>query len=302
VATPSVTTLRLGTFTKSVLVAVAKQTSLLRDAALDVEEVSVVSSPAQFAALASGELDVVLTGPDNVLAYQFIATNPLATLMDLTIYAAVDRGLGLGLWLAPGVRPEDLSGHAFGVDVATSGFAFVGYALLDRLGCSLEDVDVVALGSTPKRVAALVDGTCGATILNASNELRAFDAGCTNHGVVAAIGPYIGTVLAGRRGVAVEAIRQLRSVLGAASAWVCDEANDEALVAIVASLLGLSPAQSRAHVLVLRDQHQGLVRDQRVDAVSLETLVQLRRQFGGYVIDDDIVNRSLALVDAGFVA
>jgi ABC-type nitrate/sulfonate/bicarbonate transport system substrate-binding protein len=296
------TTLRLGTFTKSLLLAVAERSGSVHAAGLVIEEVSVVSSPAQFAALASGELDFVLTGPDNVLAYQFIATNPLATLMDLTIYAALDRGLDLGLWCAPGLSPAELPGRPFAVDVATSGFAFVAYELLARLDISRSDLEVVALGATPQRANALMAGQCAATILNASNELRASDAGCRNYGRVTDIGPYLGTVLAGRRGVNGAVARQLRSLLLAAAAWVLDTANEGAALAVIEEVLGLDREQAKAHLTVIRDERMGLVPDGHVDASSLDTLVQLRRRFGGYLTDDDIVDRATSLVDEGFNA
>ncbi|MGH3358629.1 MAG: hypothetical protein ACRDO7_07480, partial [Nocardioidaceae bacterium] len=86
----------VGAFTPSVLLAVARSTGRLRASGLDVTEVLVDSSPAQFRALMSGELDAALTSPDNVLAYRFDPHNPLRTTTDARIVGAVDRGMGLG--------------------------------------------------------------------------------------------------------------------------------------------------------------------------------------------------------------
>ncbi|MFC7640501.1 hypothetical protein ACFQX6_05360 [Streptosporangium lutulentum] len=55
----------------------------------------------------AGELDAAITSPDNVLAYRFVADNPLRSTADLRILAAVDRGLGLSLFTAPGVKDVD---------------------------------------------------------------------------------------------------------------------------------------------------------------------------------------------------
>ena len=53
--------LRIGTFTRSLLLDVARAAGHLEHAGIDVVEGSVPSSPAQFSALVAGELDIVLT-------------------------------------------------------------------------------------------------------------------------------------------------------------------------------------------------------------------------------------------------
>ncbi|NNN03528.1 MAG: hypothetical protein HKL87_05990, partial [Acidimicrobiaceae bacterium] len=83
-------TLRLGTFTRSLLVAAARRNGRLGEADLTVEEVSVTSSKAQFDDLDRGVLDVVITGPDNVLAYHFLSDNPLGRPIPSRIWCAVD--------------------------------------------------------------------------------------------------------------------------------------------------------------------------------------------------------------------
>ena len=127
--------LHVGTFTRSVVLEVARNDGSLAEAGLEVRESSVASSPAQFASLESREYDLAFTSPDNVLAYRFIADNPLGRHLRVQMLAALDRGLGLSLWLSPIVSSLDgVRGSTLGVDVATSGFAFVGYELLARAG------------------------------------------------------------------------------------------------------------------------------------------------------------------------
>ena len=63
------------------------------------------------------------------------------------------------------------------MDVPGSGFAFAMYALAESIGLGRDDYEVVALGSTPKRLQALLAGECAATMLNAGNELHAEAAG-----------------------------------------------------------------------------------------------------------------------------
>ncbi len=187
----------VGSFTPSVVLDLARTTGRLEALDLAVTEVPVASSPAQFRDLVDGRLDLALTSPDNVLAYRFSPGNPLGELFDVRIVSAVDRGMGLGLYARPGLTAEDLRGARVGVDVPTSGFALALYALADSLGVGRADYELVTLGSTPRRLEALLAGDCDATMLNAGNELVAERAGCPRLASVAdVVGPYLGTVVA----------------------------------------------------------------------------------------------------------
>jgi hypothetical protein len=188
-----VRTIRLGTFSPSVLLEVARATGALAAAGLTVDEFPAVSSAQQFTDLFEGRLDAAFTNPDNVLAYRCVPDNPLGRTGDVRILGAVDRGLGLALFTGPDI---DLVG-TFGVDVPGSGFAFIGYELLARAGLTRDmDYQVKALGATPRRARALIDGTIDSTVLNAGSDLLAENHGASKLAAVTEIGPYVGTVLA----------------------------------------------------------------------------------------------------------
>lgn len=287
------TTLRVGTFTRSVVIELARRRGDFERADLAIEEKAVVSSPAQFRSLAGGELDVAITSPDNVLAYHFLSDNPLARRLDLRVLNALDRGTGLSLWLAPGLSVADVRGGVVGVDVGTSGFAFVAYALLERAGIARADYTIDALGSTPQRVRALIDGTCAATVLNAGNELRAADAGCTCAGTVTDLGPYLGTVIATMDGLAEPwraASDRFAAVLVDVARDVVAGALDNEVVDATRALLGLPLADAARHLAILKDPRTGLVADGRVDRASIATLVSLRRSY--------LANAELDAIDA----
>jgi hypothetical protein len=73
--------------------------------------------------LASGSLDAALTSADNLFAWRNQAAAGVTH--DIRMVQAVDRGLGLGLYLRPGLSdPGQLRGRRVGVDVPDSGFAF----------------------------------------------------------------------------------------------------------------------------------------------------------------------------------
>ncbi len=276
-------TLRVGTFTRSLLLALARSDGALARAGLEVDEVSVTSSPGQFASLEAGEFDVVVTSPDNVLAYRFLANNPLGRNLPVEIICALDRGLGLTLALAPTTTSvEDVRGRAFGVDVAQSGFAFVGYALLERAGLVPGDYDVVALGSTPRRAQALAAGQCAATILNAGNDQRALGAGCTLVASVDVLGPYLGGVLAALTTDDAEARlarERFADALVETARSVLDERRESDVVDAAMAVLDLTEPEARAHYRTIIDPTNGLIADGRVDRASVATLVDLRRRF-----------------------
>jgi ABC-type nitrate/sulfonate/bicarbonate transport system substrate-binding protein len=267
----------VGSFSPSVLLRVARRSGALAGRGLEVREEPVISSPAQFAALADGSLDAALTSPDNVVAYRFLPGNPLGGTRDVRIVSAIDRGLGLALYARSGVTAVDqLRGATVGVDVAASGFAFALLEILARADVGRDDVELVELGSTPKRLQALLDGRCAATMLNAGNDLRADDAGLVRLvDVTSVASPYLGTVLA-VQGEPSPAVRRLADALREATAAVLSgEAREVALEEAEAS--GLTPHLAVRYVERLADPDHGLVPDGVTDSASLESVVALRR-------------------------
>ncbi len=277
--------LLVGAFTPSVLLRVAHRIGRLDAHGLDVDERAVMSSPEQFRSLLDGELDVVFTNPDNVVAYRFCPDNPLSVTADVKIVAAVDRGLGLGLYARKGTTADQLRGAAWGVDVPTSGFAFVMYAAAESVGLSRDDYDTVTLGSTPKRLTALLAGECDATMLNAGNELLAEQAGCSALVRAADVcAPYLGTVLAVAGADNLQAAQQLAAALQETAEEICSGRLDDETADEAASALDLGPALAARHVARLQDAREGLVRDAVVDRDALTTVVELRRRYRPTVV------------------
>ena len=272
------TSLTLGSFTPSVLLRVARGTGALADAGLEVTETPVPSSPGQFSALLDGGLDAVLTSPDNVLAYRYSPTNPLGRTADARIVSAVDRGLGLALYAA--AEPAELRGGTFGVDVPGSGFAFAMYALAESVGLGRDDYEVVALGSTPKRLQALLRGECAATMLNAGNELHAEAAGYRALAAVSrTCAPYLGTVLAVVGDARLEPAGRLATALARTAADVVAGRLDDPTTAEAAGTLGLPAPLAERYLARLKDPTEGLVPDGVVDPAAIRTIVDLRRRY-----------------------
>jgi ABC-type nitrate/sulfonate/bicarbonate transport system substrate-binding protein len=281
------TTLRLGTFTPSVVLAVARRLSRLAEHGLDdVREVAVQSSPGQFRSLLAGDLDVALTSPDNVLAYRFDSANPLGQLCDARIVSAVDRGLGLALYGRPGLDASMLRGATVGVDVPTSGFALALYALAESLGVGRDEYKLVTLGSTPQRLRALLAGECDATMLNAGNELFAEQAGCVAMARVSEVcAPYLGTVVAVTDPDQLPAARALGDALHETVETVCAGEVDELAAEEAVRVLGLPEALALEYVDRLKRPDEGLLVNPRVPVDALSTLVRLRQRYLPHVVD-----------------
>jgi len=270
----------IGTFTPSFLLELAQRDGRFTDAGLRVTETAVTSSPQQFRSLAAGEYDLIFTNPDNVIAYQFLSVNPLGEKLSLRVLGGVDRGLGLGLFRGPAVVGTPLVG-SLGVDVATSGFAFLAYEMLTRRGVAMSDLTIETLGATPRRVQALVEGRCDYTILNAGNDLVAAGRGCTLVAPVSEIGPYLGTVLAAMRtgdAPRVDAHNRFRDVLDDTITSVLSGNRDHDVVTALQSLVGLDDEGARQHLQCVKDLATGLVPGLRVDTASIATVVALREK------------------------
>jgi ABC-type nitrate/sulfonate/bicarbonate transport system substrate-binding protein len=285
-----------GTFSPSVLLDIARVTGRLAEVGLEVDEVPVASSPGQFRSLVDGEIDVAFTSPDNVLAYRFSPGNPLGGVLDVGIVNGIDRGLGLALYARPGFeRPERLRGARVGVDVPVSGFALAMYALTESLGVHRGEYELLTLGSTPRRLTALLAGDCDLTMLNAGNELVAEEAGCVRLAAVAEVcGPYLGTVTAVAGPKRLAEARALGSALAATIADVRSGEVDEVAIGQAATRLDISSGVARRYVDRLRDDREGLLPDAAVDPAALETVAGLRRRFLPDVVDGvDVLSRPL---------
>lgn len=297
------TELTIGTFTPSVLLATADRSGLLADAGLALREQPVTSSPDQFRRLLAGELDLALTSPDNVVAYRFVPGNPLGRLADVRIVSTVDRGTGLGLYARPGVTAADLRTSRVGVDVPTSGFAIALYAIAEVLDVGRDDLDLVALGSTPRRLTALLAGDCDATMLNAGNELLAEDAGCgllgrlTDHHA-----PYCSTVLAVAGERRLEDAHRVAETLRTTARAILSGAARAIAHGAAKDVLGLPDALAYQFVRRFADRDQGLIVDADPDLQALRTVVDLRRQYLPVFLDGSDPFEGALELEAGMVS
>lgn len=278
------TLVRLGFFSRSVVLRVARERGYFAGLGLEIADEPVPSSPAQFRTLLAGGFDLVLTSPDNVVAYRMLERNPLGTRADVRMLLGIDRGMGLSIMTTAHVRTvADIRGRTVAVDVPQSGFALAMFRVLEQQGLRRErDYSVISLGSTPGRADALIAGECDVTLLNAGHDVRAEMAGCRRLiRITDVLSPYIGTVLAATGpwladnfGIAARFAAAWRQ----ATAEVLDPANGPDVQRLLAEELGLHGEGPALAYRTLRSDRDGLIPDLRVDVAGLRTILQTRAQ------------------------
>src|ERR1700751_2840615 len=118
--------------------------------------------------LYAGGAHVALTSMDNVVAYGCGEGEvSLGAPADFCAFMSVDDGL-----LSLMAQPEHdavscLRGQTLAVDALTTGYALVLKEILACHGLSESDVRYVSVGTGAERLAALKEGRCAATLLNA---------------------------------------------------------------------------------------------------------------------------------------
>lgn len=273
--------LTIGQFSDSAVIHAIRHLGLDSDAGLALDTTRVPSSPGQFTALRDGDIDVAVTSPDNVLLYATTDQQPLGQALDVRMLRTIDRGLGLALFSRPNVQEfAELRGADIGVDVVRSGFALLLFRMLAQGGIEREDANFVELGSTPKRLIAMQEGTAAATILNAESRVAAQDLGMREWKTSADISPnYLGTVLAVRGDFDPGVAATLTQMWSTATEWLLDSPDAEVGAILTEANAALGSA---GYVALLRDERFGLLRDPNVQAADLEELCRIRNESGAY--------------------
>ena len=288
--------IRVGQFSESPVLALARALGLDTRFGVEWETSRVASSPAQFESLRSGELDIVVTSPDNILLYTSTDKNPLGQQLDVRTLRAIDRGLGLALYTSAGIQsPEDLRGATLGVDVMSSGFALLLLTMLGHLGVDPGDVQFESLGATPKRLKAIVDGEIQGSILNAESAVAAEAAGLTRWVTSADIHPnYLGTVLAQMSGPISQEVEAFLAMWEEASHSIESLPAGELMAHLSHAAAALG---ERRYAELLKSEQFGILRDASIHADQLRALADIRARAGAYTPDEAAIRRMMELAD-----
>ena len=234
--------------------------------------------------LYTGGAHVALTSMDNVVAYGCGEGEvSLGGPADFFAFMSVDDGL-LSLMAQPECDSVSrLRGQTLAVDALTTGYALVLKEILARHGLAESDVRYVSVGTGAERFAALKEGRCAATLLNAPLCLAAESAGKSR--LVRAstvLGPYQGVVAAARRRWASDnnaVIHGFMRGYDASLRWLCDPANaNEARALLVERLPSLGSAADGAYRVLITEH--GLDRTLRIRPQAVDTVIRLRERHG----------------------
>lgn len=228
--------------------------------------------------LYDGRCDLALTAVDNIVAYvEGQGEAELGGVADFVALFGVDDGM-LNVMAAPDITTiEALRGRTVSVDAMTTGFAFVLREILGGAGIA-DSVEWVAVGGGAQRLAALLEGSQAATLLNTPLDLAAEARGFRR--LVRArdvIGPYQGIVAAARRGAVVERRDNFIAFARAfrdSIAWL--DRNRAQAAGILVDRAKMPPLVATRAATALLDPERGLFRDLRIDADGLRTVLRLR--------------------------
>jgi len=274
-------TVKIGQFSESPHLAIARALDMGAQHGIDWVTERVASSPAQFESLRTGELDLAITSPDNVLMYATTAGNPLKEQLDLQILRPIDRGLGLALYTSASVKsPADFSGMSLGVDVMSSGFALLLLQMLQSIGVNRADLVFEAIGATPKRLGAIREGLVVGSILNAETAVAAEEAGLVKWATSTEIDSnYLGTVLANISGVQSETTRSFLNMWEEVTQVIIN--SDSKHVKDLLEVYAPKLATDR-YVEILKSPEFGVISGESISVDQLTVLAKIRERSGAY--------------------
>lgn len=274
-------TIKIGQFSESAVLAVARAKKLDEKYGINWETQRVPSSPAQFESLSSGEIDIAITSPDNVLLYATTDKNPIGRQLQLRILRTIDRGMGLALYTSEDItEASQLRGTTLGVDVPNSGFAFLLFALAQKLGVAREDYELESIGATPKRLSAVETKTVSATILNAETAVQAEQLGLRKWASsIDVTDNYLGTVLTQIDASMNPNTEKFLELWEEATSIILSSSNSELVELLKTDFPKLANPE---YVSLLQSEDYGLLRDAKASEEQLSALVQIRSDFGAY--------------------
>jgi ABC-type nitrate/sulfonate/bicarbonate transport system substrate-binding protein len=181
---------------------------------------------------------------------------------------------------------EDLRGKTILLDTATSGYAFVLYAILKRHGLAKGDYMLKTVGATPRRLEAMLnDKNNKAAVLNPPFSIQAVKAGLKDMGTtVSMMGPYQGpagyTLRSWAKANEETLVKYLQAYIEGVR-WSLDPANKAAATETLARRLELSPDIAAAVYDVVTDKQEGFAPDGRFDLAGFKNVLALRAEYEG---------------------
>lgn len=253
---------------------VAQEKGLFGREALQVGLSAAPNSATQMQSLVDGRIDIAMTAMDNVIAHE--AGGVFA-------FLGVSNAGRLHLIVSPAVKSfADLKGRTLAVDSLSTGYTFVLMEMLRRGGLGSTDYELLSVGGSRERFAALRSGKAAAALLNAPQDAAAEAAGFARLASSAqVIDRYQGSVGAARRAWAAAnaetLVRYIRAYVAAID-WLYDPPNRAEALDILQRFAKASPeGAARSYEELLA---QGSLSPKAaIDLEGVRTVLKLRREF-----------------------
>jgi ABC-type nitrate/sulfonate/bicarbonate transport system substrate-binding protein len=255
-------------------------------AGVEIDFATTPSSVYQFEQFATGKCDIAFTAFDNIVAYR--EGQGAAKLVDPPDFRVIlgATQIELGLVVSPDIRnAADLRGKSLALDAVLTGFAFVLYAMLEKLGLTEGDYERVAVGSTPDRWQSVKAGTHAGTITIEPFTSIARAAGFHVLARSTDFFPsYQGGIVAARRDWAVDQSELVKAFIKsyrAGLAWTLDPANrDQATALLLARMPDIKPGVANAVIKSVLSPRSGLTPGGALLPDGMRTVLNLRSRYG----------------------
>jgi ABC-type nitrate/sulfonate/bicarbonate transport system substrate-binding protein len=252
---------------------------------LDVtQEITRGSAPAM-QALMAGKYQFGSTAMDNTIAYAEGQGDVSIDGFDVVAIMGVHSGMNKIMSRPETKRYEDIRGKAIASDALNSGYGLVLVKILQTHGLAPnKDYSVLAVGSTPNRIAAMKDGKAVAAVISPPEHLALQKQGYNLLGdATEAIGAYQGSAWVVRRSWAKEHEKEvsafIRGQIAATDYVFSDKAG--ALAIMKSRLPALSDAERESSYQEMVTSKGGLNRGARINMEGVKMLLTLRNESAG---------------------
>jgi ABC-type nitrate/sulfonate/bicarbonate transport system substrate-binding protein len=256
------------------------------EAGLNVDLKTTPSSIYQFEQFAAGAFDIAFTAFDNVVAYrEGQGAAKLETVPDFRVLLGATQ-IELSVVAAPTVTgAADLKGKSLALDAVSTGFAFVLYEMLARLGLAEGDYERVAVGATPERWQSVKAGTHAGTITIEPFTSIARAAGFNVLAQSTEVFPaYQGGIVAARHDWAVSHAGTVQAFIAAylkGLDWTLDPRNrDAASALLLARMPDIKPGVVGAVMASLLSPKSGLTPGGAILPEGMRQVLELRSRYG----------------------
>jgi ABC-type nitrate/sulfonate/bicarbonate transport system substrate-binding protein len=273
-------------------------------AELDVKLSTTPSSINQFEKFGKGEFDIAFTAFDNIVAYrEGQGAAKLDPMPDFRVVMGASQ-VGLSLVVAPDIQTAaDLKGKTLALDAVATGFAFVLYDMLDKLGLPQSSYQAVTVGATPERWQSVKAGTHAGTITIEPFTSIARGAGFRVLAQSRDFFPaYQGGIIAARRDWAQQHRAELSAFLGAylkGLRFVLNPANrGTASELLAAKMPEINPKVLGAVMDSVLSPDTGLTPEGHILRDGMQAVLDLRSRYGRPQVSLHDIDKYIDLVPA----